>query len=309
MKKILSLTAFLLFSLHLSLNAWWDAGHMIVAMIAYENLTPAAKKEVDALTKLLERDYPYVNHFIATGPWPDDLKAEGVRTYDTWHYTNIPVNTSRLALATPPVVDIIWAINQMDKVLGTKTANPVDKARHLGFLVHLVGDLHQPLHSTSIHDNETPGGNLGGNGFKLRGRWRNLHALWDDGCGYQSELNDINPYGEKKEALTKKEIKRIKKFCEKLMKEFPKSYFENGPYNHRQLDPDFWALESHKYAIEYGYQGANEINSNGYKVWLRPNDVPSETYLENGQEIVKERLALAGYRLAEMLNFAFGKQG
>ncbi len=308
MKKTILFTFLLSFTINLSLKAWWDPGHLVTAMIAYENLTPEAKKQVDALTKQLQRDYPYVNHFITTGPWPDDLKAEGVRTFDTWHYTNIPLNTNRLALADAPVIDIIWAINQMDKVLGTKTAKPVDKARHLAFLVHLVGDIHQPLHSTSVHDNERPGGNIGGNAFRLKGEWRNLHALWDDGCGYLTELNDINPYGKDKKALSKKEIKRIKKFSKKLMEDFPKSHFENGPYNTRQLDPDFWALESHKYAVEYGYRGTNEVKDDGYKKWIRPNSEPSELYLKNGQEVVKERLALAGYRLAEMLNATFGKK-
>jgi hypothetical protein len=271
-------------------------------MIAYENLTPEAKKEVDKLTKQLQRDYPYINHFITTGPWPDDLKAEGIKTFNTWHYTNIPLNTSRLALADPPVLDVVWAVNQMQEVLQADKARPVDKARHLAFLVHFVADLHQPLHSTSVHDNERPGGNIGGNAFRLKGKWRNLHALWDDGCGYLSELNDINPYGQDKESLSKKEIKRIRKFSKDLMKECPKEQF----YNIKELDPDFWALESHKLAVKYGYRGANEIKENGYKKWLRPNKEPSELYLKNGQKVVKERLALAGYRLAEILNKIFG---
>jgi len=94
---------------------------MVTAMIAYENLTPEAKQQVDALTKQLNRDYPYVNHFITTGPCPDDMKAEGVSTYNTWHYTNIPLNNSRIALQDQPEIDIIWAINQMQKVLNSET--------------------------------------------------------------------------------------------------------------------------------------------------------------------------------------------
>ncbi len=302
MKKTVTLTFLVLFSFNL--QAWWDHGHLVTAMIAYEHLDPAAKKRVDELAQQLNRDYPYINHFIATGPWPDDLKAEGVRTFDTWHYTNIPLNTSRLALADAPVIDIIWAINQMQTVLASETAKEVDKARHLAFLVHLVGDLHQPLHSTSVHDNERPGGNIGGNAFKLKGKWSNLHALWDDGCGFLSDYNDINPYGEPKEPLEKKEIKRIKKLAKELMEEYPINYFHNV----HELDPDFWALESHKLAIKYGYRGTNEVRDNGFKKWLRPNEEPSELYLKNGQRIVKERLALAGYRLAKVLNRLFGEQ-
>jgi len=57
MKKLILLS----FALSLSLNAkaWWDPGHLVVAMIAYMNLDTEAKKEVDRLTKVVERDYPY----------------------------------------------------------------------------------------------------------------------------------------------------------------------------------------------------------------------------------------------------------
>ena len=303
MKNKIILICCLLLTINLSVKAWWDAGHMVTAMIAYENLTPEARKQVDELTKQLNRDYPYVNHFITTGPWPDDLKAEGISTYNTWHYTNIPLNTSRIALQDQPEIDIIWAINQMQKVLNSDKARPVDKARHLAFLVHLVGDIHQPLHSTSVHDNARPGGNIGGNAFKLKGKWRNMHTLWDDGCGYLSELNDIHPYGEDKEAMTSAEIFQVKEFSESLMNDFPKDNYCSP----MELDPDFWALESHKLAVKYGYRGVNEVKDNGYQKWIKANDEPSELYLKNGQEVVKERLALAGYRLADILNQIFGE--
>ena len=304
MKKTILFTILLSFTIHLSLKAWWDPGHLVTAMIAYENLTPEAKKQVDELTKQLQRDYPYVNHFITTGPWPDDLKAEGVRTFDAWHYTNMPLNTSRLPLADPPVIDIIWAINQMERVLASPKARPVDQARHLGFLVHFVGDIHQPLHSTSVHDNDLPAGNVGGNAFPLDSdRWRNLHALWDSGCGYLADYNDINPYGTPKDKLTEEEIQRLWKLAEKIVAEVPKEDIVGLEL----MDPDFWALESHKLAIKYGYQGVNEINDRGREIWLKPNSTPSELYLKNGQKVVVERLAAAGYRLGAMLNSVFGK--
>lgn len=288
----------------ISLNAWWDPGHLVTAMIAYMNLEESAKKRVDELTKNLQRDYPYINHFATTGPWPDDLKAEGVRTYDTWHYTNIPLNRSGLALPDKQNVDVIWAINQMVRVLKSSRPRDVDRARHLGFLVHFVGDIHQPLHSTSVHDNELPAGNVGGNAFPLQGKWHNLHQLWDDGCGYLSSYNDINPYGIRKIALTQEEIKRLEGLAKEIMKEYPKESITGLEL----MDPDFWALESHKLAIKYGYQGVNGEDETGRRIFLRPNDTPSKVYLENGQKVVKERLATAGYRLAALLNDIYGEQ-
>lgn len=303
MKKV-SLFAFILF-FSLRLNAWWDPGHMVTAMIAYLNLEEPARKRVDELTKVLQRDYPYVNHFIATGPWPDDLKAEGVRAYDTWHYTNIPYNPDGVALPQQPEVDILWAIRECNYILRTPRSRDIDKARFLGFLVHFVSDLHQPLHSTSVFTNEIPGGNRGGNEFKINNQtWNNLHALWDDGCGYLSSYNDIRPYGKPREPLNEDNISRIRELAKNLMQEFPEKDFNNAAV----LDADFWALESHKLALSHGYRGVKGQDSRGRDLLLMPGDELTDTYLKNGQEVVRRQLALSGYRLARMLNELFGKR-
>lgn len=300
MKKLILLS----FTLLLSLNAkaWWDPGHLVVAMIAYMNLDKEAKKEVDRLTKVIERDYPYINHFITMGGWPDDLKEEGVRTYDSWHYTNIPYNPDGVAIAPQPNIDVIWSIKQMERVMSSPKPRDIDKARHLGFLVHFVGDLHQPLHSTSMFSDEQAGGNKGGNGFPLTGTWRNMHMLWDDGAGLLSEYNDISPYGKAKEALTKKEIKRYQDLAKALMKVHPAeslSCLEQG-------DPDFWALESHKLAVKYGYRGIMGKDNRGRNIYIKPGDEPSELYLQQSKEVIRKQLVIAGYRLANKLNGIYG---
>jgi hypothetical protein len=273
-------------------------------MIAYMNLDESAKTRVDELTGVLQRDYPYMNHFITTGPWPDDLKAEGVRSYDTWHYTNLPWMRDRVAIPDQPEIDIIWAINQMMEVLEDDRPRDLESARSLAFLVHFVGDIHQPLHSTSVFTNDQPAGNIGGNAFALEGKWNNLHALWDDGCGFLSSYNDIAPYREPKKPLTPVQLKRIEELSKDLMKEFPRTAITGIEWS----DPDFWALESHKLAVKYGYRGVNGENDRGRYIFLEPGGTPSERYLENGQRVVRERLAAAGYRLADMLNKAFGDQ-
>lgn len=302
MKKIRILLIALLYCV--SLNAWWDPGHLVTAMIAYMNLEETAKTRVDELTEVLQRDYPYMNHFVTTGPWPDDLKAEGVRSYDTWHYTNLPWNRSKVAIPDQPEVDIIWAINQMMEVLEDDRPRDLEQARSLAFLVHFVGDIHQPLHSTSVFTNDQPGGNIGGNAFPLDGTWRNLHQLWDDGCGFLSDYNDITPYGDPKEPLTRREIQRLETLARELMADFPRTSITGIDLS----DPDFWALESHKLAVKYGYRGVNAESRNGRYVFLEPKGTPSDLYLENGQRVVRERLASAGYRLADLLNKAFGKE-
>lgn len=301
MKKILLLS----FALFIGFNAkaWWDPGHLVTAMIAYKHLNKNAKKEVDRLTQIIQRDYPYSNHFITLATWPDDLKAEGVRSYDTWHYTNIPYNPRGVALPPKSDINIIWAIDEAKKVLRSKRARDIDKARHLAFLTHFVGDIHQPLHTTTYFTNDLPAGDAGGNGFPVSsfGKWRNLHQVWDDGCGYLSEYNDINPYGEPKEGLEEAELERL----EKLAKNICKAHPQKDIIGLEHLDPDFWTLEGHKLAIKYGYRGVQSVEESGRKKYIKPNDPVSDYYLQQGQKIVEKRLAMAGYRLAMVLNELF----
>ncbi len=302
MKKLI----LLLFSLLtvFRVEAWWDPGHMVTAMIAYLQLEEPVRARVDALTAVLQRDYPQVNHFIATGPWPDDLKAEGVRAYDIWHYDHLIYNPDGVAVPDRPEGEIIRSINESIAVLGDPRAREVDKARFLGFLVHFVSDLHQPLHSTSMYSNELPGGNRGGNEFLLAGNWRNLHALWDDGCGYLSAYNDIRPYGQPKEPLSLAQITRIRTLAETLMREYPESQFSAAD----TLDPDFWSLESHKLVIRYAYRAVKGQNDRGRNQYLLPGDEPTPYYLERAQEVVRRQLVLSGYRLAKILNQLFGEE-
>ena len=117
MKKILFALSLSFFQFQA--QAWWDAGHLVVAAIAYKNLNPTAKEKADKLVKYLRRDYPYTNNFLALSTWPDDLKAEGVYAYSSWHYTNIPYNPYGVAIAKQPDVDIIWAIDQAKGILAS----------------------------------------------------------------------------------------------------------------------------------------------------------------------------------------------
>jgi hypothetical protein len=301
MKKICFLLILMLGGIQA--KAWWDHGHMVTAMIAYLNLNKTARAKVDSLTAVLARDYPQVNHFIATGPWPDDIKADGVHAYDSWHYTDVPFNLNNIAVPGQPEVDIIWAINQCTETLKAPQSKALEKARFLSFLVHFVSDLHQPLHSTSRFSNDVPGGDSGGNLFQLKGNWRNLHALWDDGCGYLSSYGDIRPFGKPKEPLTEAQIERVKDLAKDLMKKYPEKDFNNL----ETLDPDFWALESHKLSKKYVY-GVKGKDDKGRNQYLMPNDEPTPFYLEQGQEVVRKQLALSGYRLAAMLNELFGEK-
>lgn len=298
MKAIRLFVFVLLMGSSLAAQAWWDAGHMLTAQIAYERLSGPARNQADALIMRLMQEYPYTNNFVAASAWPDDLKAEGVHLYDHWHYTNIPYNPDGLALPESAPQNVVWAINNCKSILQRESAKDLEKGRALAFLIHFIGDIHQPLHCGSMYSNEMPGGDQGGNKYMVEEAHGGLHKLWDDGCGLTSELNDIRPYGQPKEPISEANMKRIAKFARQITKAWPAKSFDELELH----DPDFWALESHKLAVKYAYHGRNGMTE-GKQQFLEPGGKPGTEYIEKGREIVAKRIALGGYRLAQTLNF------
>jgi hypothetical protein len=283
-------------------GAWWDVGHMTVAQIAYDELTPSARKWADSLIVTLAINYPQTHNFVEASTWPDDLKQHGVGAYSSWHYTNIPLNDNGVAISceATPEVDVVWAIGQARSILGNPKSIAAEKAQFLAFLIHFVGDLHQPLHSTSMYTNALPGGDLGGNLFPLKDSVHsNLHKLWDDGCGY------FDAYGKVDRNAGPESWKAT---IERIAKAVTKAWPAKSIPGLDQLDPAVWALESHNDAVSAGYKGV-QSQEGSRKVTLKPNDTPTATYIQAGQKVVEQRLAAAGYRLAMILNALHGALG
>jgi len=163
MKKFLFTAIIAVFSLQLF--AWGATGHRIVGEIAWQHLTPKAKKNVQRILG---------NESLAIcSNWMDYIKSEP--SYDSlkpWHYCTIKDGESYQG--APPEGDIIMAIEKFYNELKTKKYG-VNEAFALKCLVHLVGDLHQPLHVGNGLDK-------GGNDIKLEYMWQstNLHRIWDD---------------------------------------------------------------------------------------------------------------------------------
>jgi hypothetical protein len=169
MKKNLILTFFVLQSAAVMLQAWDVVGHRIVADVAYRTLTGKARKMCDKV--LGEKGLLYA------ASWADDIKSDSTFDYASpWHYRNLPDN---LADADLPVYlnegtdegeHLFWAISQMKIRLVKNNSD----SEALKFLVHFIGDMHQPLHLGRADD-------LGANKIKIKwfGQETNLHALWD----------------------------------------------------------------------------------------------------------------------------------
>lgn len=152
--------------------AWGVQGHRIVGEIAENYLTPKAKKEIKAILG---------NESLAMcSNWPDFIKSDTAFSYfSPWHYINIPGGQTKNSfyglLETDTAVDAWTKINFLKSALKSKALPSEIKAQYLKLLVHIVGDIHQPLHVGRPDDR-------GGNSIKVSwfGESSNLHQVWDD---------------------------------------------------------------------------------------------------------------------------------
>ena len=281
--------------------AWRDQGHMIVAQVAYLRLSPSAKAKVDSLFVTPAGKRPLI--FLCAGyyspetcektydpvqiaVWMDDIRGDSINsTYDTWHYVDypffdgVPVNPKVGPDAENALSRINWAINTLREGAGA----PKREAEVLAFLYHLVGDVHQPLHTVARVTAANPNGDQGGNLFKIKmpadTHISNLHSFWDaagGAFGFQGPKRPLDDAGKA----------RILSLAEAAMKDFPA---ESMPES-ANLDPHDWVMESNKLAREVVYRNITEGSE------------PSKAYTDEAQRLSRKRLALAGYRLAAVLN-------
>lgn len=200
MKKIfLLLTLSLIFNVSNAFNEpyWGATGHRAVGEIAALHLSKKAKKEIEKI--LGGQGLAMVSTF------GDDIKSDNAYDkYYTWHFVNFPFDTKYEDSEKNKRGDIVTGINHCIKVLKDPNSSEQDKVFFLKFLVHLIGDLHQPLHVGRGEDK-------GGNDIKLEWHRRksNLHRVWDsDMIGFYnmsySELVD------NRKKLSKSQITAIK---------------------------------------------------------------------------------------------------
>lgn len=150
--------------------AWGNEGHKVVALIAASELSPAAKAKVE---QLLGGDAASTMADVST--WADKIRRGRPET-GPWHYVNIEITSAGYDAPRdcPNDACVVAQVQRDAAIVSDRTlAQPV-RAEALRFLIHFVGDLHQPLHAGDNHDR-------GGNEVRvvLNGDRKNLHAVWD----------------------------------------------------------------------------------------------------------------------------------
>ncbi len=223
--------------------------------------------------------------FMMASIWPDEIRREGgPYNHPTWHYTNFPVLPDAYPLeeTLTPENDVIFAIRESRRVLADPVASQVDRAAHLGWILHVIGDLHQPLHTVALVNEWYPEGDRGGNLFFVRPRKDskgvNLHAYWDGLLGTSGEVrearNDASLF--------------IRQYVEKLRGGTPADF-----------DVRTWALEGREIAINDVYLKGDLAPATEEQ--RETSSVLPETYGQRAKSIAQERVVIASLRLLDVL--------
>ena len=288
-------------------KAWNGTGHMAVAGIAYDSLTPKTKAAVDALL-MRQKDYGrwmsqmpagYTDKgrfaFMKAATWPDDVR----KTPDDrpiWHFVDVPViapgYTPDPVALLPMLPNAETQIAAETKLLSAPTAPDGERAIALCWVEHLVGDIHQPLHTASLYSPVFPKGDRGGNSENLSAAQvagdpvekaahpKRLHALWDDLEG------------------TTRDPAEIKKIVASL--ETPAYSRKMFPQIAAHPTVHEWIAESNALAKRYGYLGGTlpmtPASAGKENAALPPG------YIAQAHAIGSQQIVLAGLRLADLLN-------
>lgn len=280
--------------------AWNSTGHMTVANIAYSRLSNSARAQVDRLLQ----NHPFYQVWVSGLPddpqlrgrvaflraavWPDDIKSDphffdkppaqtpqplpgfpDMLRHRGWHFVDTPFSPDNTPLEQPEAENAETKIKALGAALNDSHTPPQVMSFDLPWLIHLVGDMHQPLHCVARFTQAHPHGDRGGNAFLLNDPAGNLHTLWDDLLGNQTDAHFIA-------SLTA-------------------GIVSDHPYQKLDLDADLWRKESVTIAQNFVYKVGDEESE--------PSVSPE--YREKAVLIARFRVAQAGYRLGDALNTIF----
>jgi hypothetical protein len=241
--------------------AWGPDGHKIVAKIAEDQLSPKAKAAVQKL--LGGSSLPDV------AIWADTIKGQTEWAHTkSWHFVDIPDETDYASIPHTADGDVITAITQNVADLKSASASVEDKKNALMFLVHFVGDMHQPLHVGRPDDR-------GGNSITIKfdNKSTNLHALWDSGLIKQKGV-DYETYA--------RELEKQKAF-------------DTAPYDIAEFQ--FSAVIAEDMALRAQIYQFHAVSDGPI--------VLDAGYLKRNVASLESRLLLGGNRLAGILNSVY----
>jgi hypothetical protein len=298
-------------------TAWNDAGHMTIAAVAYQHLTPGVRARVDALLRqhpdfawlslgLVADDPDFgIKVFMKAATWPDFIRGDArffddlksgvtptpllpgfpdMKVHKDWHYRDEGISFDGTPTHPPAAVNALTRIVAMRSALGDPGVQASFQAYDLSWLEHLVGDIHQPLHAVSRFSALHPGGDHGGNEFHLDDPTDpklSLHWFWDTALA-------ADPDPQKAIALAKS---------------------VDGDYvrDDRGLVP---ATDAQAVVLEWLEESGDLARYVVYTVGEERTQAPfvkvPDAYRTLANQIARHRAAIAGYRLAALINQGLG---
>lgn len=287
---------------------WNDHAHMTIAALSWGQLSDANKAKVTSILKehpeykkSWKRSYQSHKSLVVLGKylmmrastWPDEIKdaKNGNFTYNRkeWHYIVQKLYKNKVVDEKNPEIqyskdstNVVWAINHVKKSMKNPDISMALKAVHLSWLIHLTADIHQPLHTCALFDEDKlKKGDRGGGALYIRTATdtTNLQHFWDNQLGETVDVRKNLQHGFI--------LKRNFPFDEKYV---------------AVMDPAIWANDSYIIA-------KNEIYLNGKLkyAFTKKRSIPlvGDTYVQNSKSIAEKQAAYAGYRLAAQISELF----
>jgi S1/P1 Nuclease len=283
-------------------HAWNDRTHMLIAYLTFMELTPEQQQEIHVLLKshphyeiFLLKDKPdkcpeSLWVFMRAAIWPDFVNTDEYRAEyhrRPWHFVNIPYrpNASDSAMADPELPfyspNILTALDENSDILSEGYTSNTRKAIAISWLLHLFGDVHQPLHCINLYSDRFPNGDQGGSRIAVRDgeKLTKLHSFWDNILGEEKGLSSIR--NSALEIINENVIR------------------DNGD----RCKWSTWAKQSHDLALKHVYlegeqplvEWQPEFQSSSVA-----DHVPNitENYRKEGVAVAKRQVFLASRRLA-----------
>jgi hypothetical protein len=295
-------------------RAWGCEGHQVVALIAEKHLTPEAQKLVQKVLSENPID-PNLKRWcgnattdllVDASTWPDDVRND--RKNGPWHYIDIPRGKQQGSLDEYCGAEgcVTRAIEEQRAILKDKSADPVKRAEAIRYLVHFVGDLHQPLHAINNADN-------GGNCVPVKYfRHEPLPSLHPEREDYSPNLHQV---WDTEIVERDMEVSNPHRYADDLDAAF---HAEIAAWEAAGIHVENWAWESHERAetsVYYAFpekiavepdvrlKGCSDNNHMGKRMFDRHLAI-GEAYQASAAKAAEAALAEAGIRLAMILNDA-----
>lgn len=248
MKKLVLLSLFFIQMAQGNELEWSKTGHRTVGEVAQQHIKTRTKK---ALNKLLQGQ-----SLALISTFADDIKADRkYANFDPWHYVNYPSDKKYTEVTPSKNGDVVNGIEKCIEIIKDSNSLQEDKVFYLKMLVHLIGDLHQPMHVGRLEDK-------GGNDIQLQwfGRGTNLHKLWDS--------NMINQYGMSYTELANNMTVLSKKQIEYIQKGDIYDWVEESQELANEIYDSVEAGENLGYAYSYKYWGtvAQQLHKGGLRL-------------------------------------------